>query len=110
MKTLQVIRTVVGSVSERLVQVHRLTAAAICASLGVNLQTWRERVLKEVHVEVILSLHGLLNAQLKNVGEVAGGIKPQINYRISNTKSEHKRKNREYTFKCQVSQTQTQQG
>lgn len=81
---------VVGSASERLVQVQGLTAAAICARLGVNLQTWRERVLKEVHVEVILSLHGFLNAQLKNIGEVAGGIEPQINYWISNTKSEKK--------------------
>lgn len=64
---------------------HRRTAAAICASLGENLQVWRERVLQEVHVEVVLTLHRFLYAQLKDVGEVAGGIKPQIYHRISNT-------------------------
>lgn len=41
-------------------------------------------MLQEVHVEVILTLHSFLNAQLEDVGEVAGGIKPQIHYRISN--------------------------
>lgn len=79
-----------GSANAWMVQVHRLTAAAICACLGINLQAWGERVLKEVHVEVILTLHCFLYAQLKDVGEVAGGIKPQINYRISNTESEYK--------------------
>lgn len=69
-------------------QVHRLTAAAICAGLGINLQAWRERVLQKVHVEIVLTLHSFLYAKLKNVGEVAGGIKPQIHYRISNTESE----------------------
>lgn len=67
---------------------HRLTAAAICASLGINLQAWRERVLQKVHVEIVLTLHGFLYAQLKNVGEVAGGIKPQIHNRIPNTERE----------------------
>lgn len=67
-----------------------LTAAAICASLGVNLQAWRERVLQEVHVEVVLTLHCFLYAQLKDVGEIAGGIKPQIHYRISNAECENK--------------------
>lgn len=70
-----------------MLQVHRLTAAAICAGLGVNVQTWWERVLKEVHVKVILTLNGFLNTQLKYVGEVAGGIKPQINYGIANAES-----------------------
>lgn len=67
-----------------MVQVHRLTAAAICASLGINLQAWREGVLQEVHVEVILTLHRFLYSQLEDVSEVAGGIEPQIYYRISN--------------------------
>lgn len=65
----------------------RLTAAAIC--LGVNLQTWRERVLKEVHVEVVVALNGFLNAQLKNVGEVAGGVEPQIDDGISDAEKQN---------------------
>ena len=69
----------------------RLTAVAICASLGVNLQAWRKRVLQEVHVEVILTLHRFLYAQLEDVGEVAGGIKPKIHYRIPNAEREYKR-------------------
>lgn len=75
-----------------MVQVHRLTAAAICASLGINLQAWREGVLQEVHVEVILTLHCFLYSQLEDVSEIAGGIEPQIYYRISNTRSKCKRK------------------
>lgn len=74
---------------KRMVQVHRLTAAAICAGLRINLQAWRERVLQEVHVEIILTLHSFLYAQLKNVGKVAGDIKAQIHHRISNTEREH---------------------
>lgn len=35
-------------------------------------------------MEVIVALHRLLYAQLKDVGEITGGIKPKINYRVSN--------------------------
>lgn len=52
-------------------------------------------MLKEVHVKVILTLHSFLCAQLKDVAEVAGGIKPQINHRVSNTEEEHRRKTRQ---------------
>lgn len=69
---------------------RRLTAAAICAGLGVNLQAWRERVLQEVHVEVVLALHRFLYAQLEDVGEITGGIKPQIHHRISNAEREYR--------------------
>lgn len=69
---------------------RRLTAAAICARLGVNLHAWRQRVLQKVHVEVVLALHRFLYAQLKDVGEIAGGVKPQIHYRISNAGREHR--------------------
>lgn len=83
----------IWSISEVMLQVAGLTtAAAICAGFGVNLQAWRKRVLKEVHVKVILALDGFLYAQLENVGEVAGGIKPQINNRIANTVSKYTRK------------------
>lgn len=51
-----------------------LTAAAVRAGLGVNLQAWRKRVLQEVHVEVIVALHRLLYPQLKDVGEITGGV------------------------------------
>lgn len=73
-----------------MVQVHGLTAAAICASLGINLQAWREGVLQEVHVEVILTLHSFLYTQLEDVGEIAGGIEPQIYYRISNAECKYR--------------------
>lgn len=73
---------------------HRLTAVAaawrvVGAGLGEKLQAWRQRVLQEVHVEVILTLHGLLYTQLKNVGEVAGGVEAQIHNRIPNTEEEN---------------------
>lgn len=46
-------------------------------------------------MEVIVALHRLLYAQLKDVGEITGGIKPKINYRVSNaegvTKQRHNR-------------------
>lgn len=51
-------------------------------------------MLQEVHVKVILALHGFLYTQLENVGEVAGGIKPQINNRIANTESRYTRKHK----------------
>lgn len=35
-------------------------------------------MLEEVHVEVVVALHGLLRAQLEDVGEVASGVKAQI--------------------------------
>lgn len=41
-------------------------------------------------MEVILILHCFLYAQLKDVGEIAGGIKPKIHYRISNAEGEYK--------------------
>lgn len=44
-------------------------------------------MLKEVHVKVVLALHGLLNAQLEDVGEVAGGIEPQINHGVPDAES-----------------------
>lgn len=46
-------------------------------------------MLQEVHVEVILTLHGLLYTQLKDVGEVAGGVEAQIHNRIPNTEEEN---------------------
>lgn len=79
-----------------------LTAAAICAGLGVNLQAWREWVLQEVHVEVVLTLHCFLYAQLKDVGEVAGGIKPQVHYRISNAEWENKREKTQLEYVIQT--------
>lgn len=71
---------------------HKRLTAAICDSLGVNLQAWREGALEEVHVEVILILHCFLYAQLKDVGEIAGGIKPEIHYRIANAAGGYNRK------------------
>lgn len=73
---------------------HRLTAVAaawrvVGAGLGEKLQAWRQRVLQEVHVEVILTLHGLLYTQLKDVGEVAGGVEAQIHNRIPNTEEDN---------------------
>lgn len=50
-------------------------------------------MLKEVHVKVVLALHGFLNTQLENVGEVAGGIKSQINYGVSDAESKQCRLN-----------------
>lgn len=38
-------------------------------------------------MKVILTLNGFLNTQLKYVGEVAGGIKPQINYGVADAES-----------------------
>lgn len=73
------------------------TAAAVCGALGVNLQTRGERVLQQVHVEVILALHRLLYAQLKDVGEVAGGVKAQVYDRISNAEE---KKESVYNFSC----------
>lgn len=46
-------------------------------------------MLKEVHVKVVVALNGFLNTQLKNVGEVAGGIKPQIDDGISNAEKQN---------------------
>lgn len=37
-------------------------------------------------MEVIVALHLLLYAQLEDVGEITGGIKPKINYRVSDAK------------------------
>lgn len=47
-------------------------------------------MLQEVHVEVVLILHRFLYAQLEDVGEIAGGIKAKIHYRISYTEGENK--------------------
>lgn len=41
-------------------------------------------MLQEVHVEVVVAPHRLLYPQLKDVGEVTGGVKPQIHNRVSN--------------------------
>lgn len=71
---------------------RRLTAVAICASLGVNLQARRKRVLQEVHVEVVLALHRFLYTQLEDVGEVAGGVKSQIHHRIPDAEKKGKQK------------------
>lgn len=60
-----------------------LTAAAIGATLGVNLQHGRQRVLQQVHVEVVVVLHGFLDAQLEDVGEVAGGVEAQVDHRVA---------------------------
>lgn len=35
-------------------------------------------------MEVIVALHRLLYAQLEEVGEITGGIKPKIDHRVSN--------------------------
>lgn len=35
-------------------------------------------------MEIIVALHRLLYAQLKDVGEVTGGIKPEIDHGVSN--------------------------
>lgn len=48
-------------------------------------------MLQEVHVEVILTLNSFLYAQLEDVGEVAGGIKPQIHDRISDAERQRGR-------------------
>lgn len=40
-------------------------------------------MLQEVHVEVIVALHRLLDPQLKDVGEITGGVQAQINHRVS---------------------------
>lgn len=77
---------------------HRLTAAAVCGRLGENLQAWRERVLQEVHVEVVLTLNSFLYSQLEDVGEVAGGVKPQVHYRIPNAKCEYRRRERQLEY------------
>lgn len=34
-------------------------------------------------MEVVVVLHGFLDAQLEDVGEVAGGIKAQVDHRVS---------------------------
>lgn len=82
-----------------------LTAAAICASLGVDLQAWGERVLQEVHVEVVLALHGFLDAQLEDVGEIAGGVKPQIHDGISDAECERKGEKTQLEYVCHVMKT-----
>lgn len=73
-----------SGLSEPAGQCRRLTDTAVRARPGVNLQAWGKRALQEVHVEVIVALDHLLYAQLKDVGEVTGGIKPKINDRVSN--------------------------
>lgn len=40
-------------------------------------------MLQEVHVEVIVALHRLLYPQLKDVGEITGGVQAQVNHRVS---------------------------
>lgn len=40
-------------------------------------------MLQEVHVEVIVTLHRFLYPQLKDVGEITGGVQAQINHRVS---------------------------
>ena len=55
-----------------------LTAGPVWGGLGVQLQALGEGVLEEVHVEVVVALHGLLRAQLEDVGEVASGVEAQI--------------------------------
>lgn len=75
-------------------QCRRLTGTGVRAGLGVNLQAWRKRALQEVHVEVIVTLHRLLYAQLKDVGEITGGVKPKINYRVSNAEGATKQRDR----------------
>lgn len=40
-------------------------------------------MLQEVHVEVIVALHRLLDPQLKDVGEITGGVQAQVNHRVS---------------------------
>lgn len=45
-------------------------------------------MLQEVHVEVIVALHRLLYPKLKDVGEITGGVKPQVNYRVSYAEGE----------------------
>lgn len=75
-------------------QCRRLTSTGVWAGLGVNLQAWRKRALQEVHVEVIVTLHRLLYAQLKDVGEITGGVKPKINYRVSNAEGATKQRDR----------------
>lgn len=34
-------------------------------------------------MEVVVVLHGFLDAQLEDVGEIAGGIKAQVDHRVS---------------------------
>lgn len=40
-------------------------------------------MLQEVHVEVIVALHRLLDPQLEDVGEITGGVQAQVNHRVS---------------------------
>lgn len=40
-------------------------------------------MLQEVHVKVVVALHGLLYPQLKDVGEITGGVEAQINHRVA---------------------------
>ena len=60
-----------------------LTAGPLWGGLGVQLQALGEGVLEEVHVEVVVALHGLLRAQLEDVGEVASGVEAQIHHGVA---------------------------
>lgn len=50
--------------------------------------------MQEVHLEVVLALHGFLRAQLEDAGEVAGGIEPQIDNRVANAEGVNEREGR----------------